>query len=500
MVALIWRSAHEKERPVELTFIGAIQTVIGFILLLFGSIPAMFAFLVTSGLFGGSAALQLPLLGGSSIQPAQLGLMFLIVRILLPGSGQMPRTKDALRSNILLVAFVCYGVVLAYLGPRLFAGQIDVTPLRGRVESRYISQAAFIYSTRPLQPTNQNITTSVYLIGTLFIALGAYVACTHDRGRAVLVRTATIVGAIHVVLGVAGILAINTPLATVFDLFRNGNYAQLSQSYRGFVRLTGIWPEASGYATYAFVWFVFLFECWLRRVRGPLIGPVALALALCLVFSTSSSAYIGLSLYMVTFLIRGLLAPGSISLDRMIAIFFGALGLIVIACAVMIWKPAFAADFTDVVMRMTVEKSSSLSGLQRSFWARQGLDAFIHSYGIGIGPGSFRSSSLLTAIIGCSGLVGISTFLLYLLHVLKPLRLSTYIAADDADLAVGAAASWAVLLLVAVASVASPTCDPGTDFAILAGAALALRAPRRREALSMRTISATPARHLLATG
>jgi hypothetical protein len=42
-------------------------------------------------------------------------------------------------------------------------------------------------------------------------------------------------------------------------------------------------------------------------------------------------------------------------------------------------------------------------------------------------------------------------------------------------LSTGAACAWAAVVDAVVASLSSPTCDPGTDFAILTGAALALR-------------------------
>ena len=49
------------------------------------------------------------------------------------GGGQMAAFGRALRANGWLVCFVIYGVMIAFIAPRLFAGQIDVTPLRGQV-------------------------------------------------------------------------------------------------------------------------------------------------------------------------------------------------------------------------------------------------------------------------------------------------------------------------------------------------------------------------------
>ncbi|MEO0033733.1 MAG: hypothetical protein RIS94_3491 [Pseudomonadota bacterium] len=463
----------------ELTFIGAAQVLIGLSLFLVGSVEAMFAFMLVSALFGGSAALTLPALGGSSIPPVQFALVFMALRLLVPGAGQMAALGQAGRANLPLIGFVAWGVVLAFIAPRLFAGQIDVTPLRGRTEARYVSAAAYLYATRPLAFSPQNVTTAVYLCGTLLAGLAAHVACRSERGRATLVRTMAIVGLAHAVLGFAGIAAKGTPVGAVFELFRNANYAQLDHAYRGFVRMTGIWPEASGFANFAIVWFVFNFECWLRRVDTRWTGPAALMLAAALAFSTSSTAYVGLPFYAMLVALRAVLFPGAIPADRLLWIGAAGLALVIAGCSVMLWHPAFATNFGDLILHMTVKKSGSFSALQRQFWAWQGIDAFLKTGGIGIGPGSFRSSSLATAVLGSTGIIGAVALLVHLLRAFKPTRLSTYAASGDPVLATGAACAWAMLMGTAVASISSPSCDPGTDFAILGGAALVLRGPVR---------------------
>lgn len=461
----------------ELTFIGMIQAAIGLILFMVGTVEAMFAFMMVSALFGGSAAIILSGLGGSSIPPAQFALVFMAMRVLVPGGGQFVALRDAIRDNAWLIAFATYGIVIAMIGPRLFAGQIDVTPLRGLTETRYTSQNAYIYAARPLAFSSQNITTSIYLAGTLLTALVAHVVCSREKGRATLVRMAAAIGLAHGVLGFISVTLVDTPVGELLGLLRNGNYAQLDHSYRGFIRMTGIWPEASSFAAFAFVWFVFVFECWLRRIDTRWTGPAAVVLAMALVFSTSSTAYVALALYAAILLLRTLLLPGSMTVDRLAWIAGGLLLMVIAATGLMIWKPMFATQFAELVQHMTIDKQGSLSAQQRSFWAWQGLHGFVVSHGIGIGAGSFRSSSLLSAILGSMGVIGLVSFLGHVLHAFKPLRRSTHAALSSLDLAAatGGAAGWAMFLGLLIASLGSPSCDPGTDFAIMSGAALALR-------------------------
>ena len=464
----------------ELTFIGAAQVLIGLALFIGGSVEAMFAFVLVSALFGGSAAILLPLLGGSSIPPVQFALLFMGMRLLVPGSGQIAAVGRAARANGWLLGFVVYGVVIAFIAPRLFAGQIDVTPLRGRVEARYASTMAYIFAVRPLVFTPQNLTTAVYLMGTLLAALASYVACAQERGRAVMVRTLAIVGMAHALLGFASVGLKGTPAEAALAVFRNGSYAQLDHAYLGFVRMTGIWPEASSFANYALILFVFSFECWLRRIDPRWTGPAAALLGAALALSTSSTAYAGLPVYALLVAVRALVFPGALPVDRALWIGAALLAMTAAVSALMIWQPHFAAEFGEMLRHMTVDKGETLSAVQRRFWAWQGIDAFLKTGGIGIGPGSFRSSSLATAVLGCTGVIGAVTLSLHLLFAFGPLRQSTWTPVADKAFSTAAACAWAMMMGVAVASISSPTCDPGTDIAMLGGAALALR--RRKSA------------------
>ncbi|WBH17095.1 hypothetical protein [Sphingomonas radiodurans] len=460
------------------TFIGIAQLLIGTLLLAFGSIPGTLAFVILSGLMGGSAALLLPALGGSSIPPVNLALVFLVLRLLREADAQRPLLATALRDLAPLAVFVSYGVLIAIIGPRLFAGQIDVTPMRGQAASSYTNMMAYIYAAVPLRPTSQNMTTSIYLTGTLILAIAAHVAISNPRGRDTLVRTGAIVGLVHAGLGVLALLVKGTPADAILQLFRNGSYAMLDHSYQGFVRITGIFPEASGYGTYGLTWMVFLTECALRGIRPRLTGAAALALFAVLIASTSTTAYFGLGLYVAVLLLRMLLFPGSIRLGAMLTL--AAIGLVglLIVLGVTVGSHRFAAEIGGLIRHFTVDKGDSLSGLQRSFWARQGLDAFVATFGIGIGPGSFRSSSIATAILGSTGVIGASAFLILLVQIWQPWRRTTFEADAPDPRATGAAAAWACLILFATQSISAATPDPGADFAILAGGALALRRMR----------------------
>ncbi|MET0373554.1 MAG: hypothetical protein ABW128_04760 [Rhizorhabdus sp.] len=467
------------------TFIGLFIILAGAVLLFVGSVPAMFSMVMLCSLMGGSAALLLPALGGSSIPPTQFALVFMFARLLLPGSGQGAIVLDALRRNVLLMGFVLWGVAIAMLGPRIFAGAMQVVPLR-------MTSARGSAETIALGFSAQNITSAVYLIGTFLIAVAATAACMNHDGVRRFVRMGLVIAWMHIVLGVLGLALSGTIFEDVLALFRNGNYAQTEQVLENFSRIQGIAPEPSVYASFGFAWFVFLFECWLREIHPRRTGTAAAAMAAVLLFSTSSTAYLGLGAYGALLLIRSLLIPQPMAFRKVLVLGMAGIGVAVVVTAILLLRPGLVAAFTDMIQMMTVGKTGSDSAVERALWARQGLDAFRVSFGLGVGPGSFRSSSFLTAMLGSTGVLGAALFAAYLAHMFKPLRASTYARSADVANDIGAAASWTALAVLIPASVISPSTDPGSEFAIFAGVALALRWSKARASMS----PSAPARRL----
>lgn len=452
----------------SITFIGLIQCLIGAILLVRGSLPQMFFFMLASGLFGGSAAIQLPALGGSSIPPTQFALLFLWLRIIMPSGGYGGALVPAFRRNIALALFVIYGLVTAYAGPRIFAGTVDLAPLS-------FGRQSDIYYTAPLYPSSQNLTSSVYLVGALMTAIAASIAIRFKGGVEKLVSAGIWIGWIHGLTGLMGALFKGTAMDMVLGFFRNANYAQLDQAYQGFVRMNGLFPEVSGWAAFGYAWFVFLSECWYRGIRPRAAGTTSLFLAAVLFFSTSSTAMVGLAVYFAYFVIRALAAPGATSALRLRQAVTAAGGLIFVMAVTVAVSPAAMNAVVDLVDHMVLNKADSQSGLQRWFWAMQGWEAFVHSLGLGVGPGSFRSSSLFMAILGSMGVIGIASFLIYMVAVFAPWRLSTWGRTSDLGQSLGGAAATAAIVSLIPDAIAAPTPVPGIVFATFAGAALTLR-------------------------
>jgi hypothetical protein len=474
---------------VAVTVFGVIVAVLALYLLATRPLLDMLILVLVCSLLAGSAAVILTKLGNVSVQPVSFALAFLIVRYALSHRALAARMAVELRENVLLAMFCLYGAITAFLLPRIFAGQINVVTMRPM-------PANSMFDTTPLAFSTQNITASAYLIGTMMASVIGAAAAANPRSGDAIAKGGVAISAIHVFFGVLGVVLSSAGAGWVLDVFRNATYAQVSQDIQGFVRINGIFPEPSSYCAYAFVWLVFMTELWQRNVRPSLTGPAAIALALVLMASTSSTAYVSLGLYGAVLALRWSAFPRGLGLGK--GIWLGALALVTLAAllGLIITAPKFAATFGDIIQSMTTGKMSSSSGRERTFWALQGLQAFSASLGLGIGAGSFRSSSLITAILGSMGVVGAVSFTLHLWLVLKPWRRSTYVQPRDDREALGVAAAWTAVLGLIPAAIGSPSPDPGILFGIFSGLALgwrhrpwAVRRPAIPHALSLHEIA-----------
>ncbi len=451
------------------SWIGLVVLVIG-VLLYRHSLAALLAFQLACALFAGSAAIFLPALGGSSIAPTYAALGFVLAKVILTPAYRL-LALQALRENWLLVLFVAYGAVTAFFLPRIFAGQMDVTPMRPPISD-------YLFAAESLKPTSQNITTCIYLVGSLLITICAAVVARATKDATSLAVIFSNIAIAHIV---AGLLVLGLKLGGstfLLDLVRNASYAQLTQDAGGFVRISGFFPETSAFSAFGVTLFVLMAECWIRDIHARRTGLTAVATAFVLLISTSSSAYVGLGAYVVVLTLRIIFFPFGIGAKKIAVLLLFALATVLVGLVMAAALPNLVTTFVDVMADMTLRKGQSASGLQRAFWAAQGFEAFRVSYGFGIGAGSFRSSSLFTAILGSLGVVGLVSFGTYLLVVAKPLNRSTHgrtTLPNGKAIDFGGACAVAAIVGLAPEFVGSATPIPGILFSILAGVSVSLR-------------------------
>lgn len=453
---------------------GLLFALFGFYLLTRPPI-AMMVFVLVCTLFPAASAVDLPALGGSSIPPALMGLGFLALRILKKDVLRSAGPQLSLEKNAWLLVFCIYCAATAWVLPRLFAGRIDLIPM-GAAGSGF----------QPLHVTAQNTTQAVYMLGTAFAAVAATILATRYGSPLIVIKAMVVITWVHALSGVADLLFSAAHISGAFDIVRTGAYAQLDQGENGFHRISGMCPEPSVYAALGAAYFAFMSELWLRRILPRRTGPAALVMLCMILLSTSSSAYVAVAAYVLVLVARVLIVPASMTIDRAIILMaVSVLGLLAVLTILLI-NPREASNFGQVLANMTIKKQQSSSGLERGLWAKQGWDAMKVSKGLGVGVGSFRSSSIVSAIVGAVGPAGLAVFFGYCLQVFKFGRKSSYAVTNDIRSAAGAAAAWTALIALVPALFTWASADPGLIFAMMAGLSLGWRthvvaAPTKRE-------------------
>ena len=447
------------------TWYALVVAAVGLFLWLRGSVIASVIAVLFFSLFGGGAAFTV---GRSSITPASFALVFLLAHVLLTMFRTRAPVALGLRTNGYLAWYCLYGVAMAVILPKLFAGVVSVPPVSGGGAGVHFAVYTLHYSV-------QNITAAVYLFGALVLSICAGAASADPRSRDALVRWAIIIAWLHVGFGVAGAALSHSSGASLIKLFRNATYQELSQMEAGVTRISGIFPEPAAYAGFAFGWFALATELWLRNVSPRLTLVTAVALALMVIASTSTSGYLALAGYGVILLARFIIAPRGLRASKAVAVGFTVLTVLCAALAAVAFVPSLAGKIGRIASEITVGKAETLSGRERLFQAAAAFKAFGATWGIGIGPGSFRSSSLLLAILGSTGVVGLAAFFGHVLKILRPFSVDTYRMNADRPQAIAQATAWAACVGLIPAMVSAPTAAPGYVFAVLGGLALGWR-------------------------
>jgi hypothetical protein len=450
----------------EPTFFGIIVIAAGAFLWRY-SVTTMLCFVMVCTLFGSTAALYLTALGNSTILPANLALLFLAAKVLLSPAGRFSNLAESVRQNGLLVVYCCFGAMTAFVLPHIFSHGIYVAPLR-TVSER-------LYGVQPVMFSSQNITTSVYLMGTLLAALMAGAAVRSERNWHLFLSTVIIITWVHFGFGIADLVLDKIGHKEWLAIFRTATYAELDQeAFGGVHRIAGIFAETSSYSGYGLGLLALNIEFWLRNLEPKKTGAAAIAMVFVLMLTTSTTAYVGLAAIALLLVIRILFTPMQLPVRKTIALAVLGVLAVVAVLALIVFDKKSAAFATELLLRSTVHKVHSDSGLQRAYWAQRAMDAFYASYGLGVGVGSFRSSGLFQAIAGSTGVIGLVSFFGYLAAVLKPFSRRSHITQAFGLEGIGAAFGWAAAIGLLPVLVSGGSPDPGLEFAVLCGTALAL--------------------------
>jgi hypothetical protein len=212
-----------------------------------------------------------------------------------------------------------------------------------------------------------------------------------------------------------------------------------------------------------------------------------------LVFSTSTTAYLGLAAYLAASYVACATRAISDEVGTRTLLFLVFAPLLILSAGlVLAANETTAALIQEILDKLVFNKLSSQSGMERSAWNEQALTNFWQTWGFGAGVGSVRASSFLLAVPANVGVIGSVTYGAFLFSVVSSRARP---GEDLTTCGIRAAAGSACLALVIAASLAGSFIDLGLPFFVFA----ALAAAKTPESVRLtsrswaRCVSLTPA-------
>ena len=370
----------------------------------------------------------------------------------------------------LLTMFSLYMVVTAFLYPRLFAGSVKLYSLNAAGNISFLA------------PSSANITQPIYMlisIGMVFVFAycGQNYMFRNNFLYASLFGAALLLGSgiIDMILGDAGREDLLLP-------FHNATYTLLdSVSIAGQKRVVGFMPEASSFGAACCSYLSFLafnrqaYQGHLRKFGVPI---VAIGLLIMIYLSTSSSAYIGLSVLTFVLVIKSIFAMVSVKtftaahVQKLLLIIGSAVAsLVVFTCL----SHAFLMHLQLLLDEVLLDKTSSSSYVERNSWTQAGVAAFWATHGVGVGVGSVRTSNWFVNFAASTGFIGLFLFGLFALKMLLPSNAYS----DKASQHFATGLKLALIPEFAVSELVGTTPDPGTTMMLTLGLIYALTQKRK---------------------
>ena len=456
-----------------------VPTLTGLIVILvglwcqFGDYRRTLVVIMVMTLFEAADAADLPALGGASITPAKLFLVFFVLRIVSMRSGTAAMLSEIAPRRVLFIylLLILWVICSSLLLPRLFEGMTEVFSL-----SRSDVDDGAAGSPTPLGPSSGNITQTVYALGSFAIAIGVSVLAKRPGGYATVLTGMLLVTGLDIFFAFFDLFTAATHTEFLLDTIHTGAYAFLtSDEAGGLKRISGSFSEASAFAAFSLLLLAVNVSLYLSRVRPRLTGSYCVVLAVLLFLSTSSTAYVSLAILIAAFGVAAVwvaLRWGDISLLRML----GAaccIGIFITGLA-FLFAPSVTLAVWNLLDVSIFQKSQSDSAIERGALNTQAIKIFFDTYGLGAGVGSTRTSNYVLLLASNLGIIGIVLFVILIL-ALAFLRVRGDL--DDEARAVVRAARVGMLASLVPATLIGTIFDLGPLFYLFAGI-VASSAPR----------------------
>jgi hypothetical protein len=269
---------------------------------------------------------------------------------------------------------------------------------------------------------------------------------------------------LNLIFVVLDLATYSTGTTELLSVIRNAKYSLLAETeIVGFKRIVGSFVEASSFGAATLGFFAYASKLWLLGVNRHRMAILSACSLVALVFSTSTTAYVGLGIFF-TFCYLEACAQAALGrmTKQMALLIIGAPIAILVICLTIALNDATSAYVKNLADTMILNKMSTESGVERSMWNRQALQAFFNTYGFGVGNGSLRASSFPLAVLGNLGFVGAILFCLFFVGIF--FNRAQFAKSHQIDDAYRQAAKSACIAWLITATISGALTDLGLPF------------------------------------
>jgi hypothetical protein len=273
--------------------------------------------------------------------------------------------------------------------------------------------------------------------------------------------------------------------------YSNAGYNRAdSQSLVGLFRINGPFEEPSALG---YVMSGYLLYAWLRYRLHPTalsVGMITVSV-LCLLLSTSTTAYVGLALAFAIGL--GDVVSGRVKLmNKDFKLGSGQIAAIAVGAAIIIGGGWFLIENANqigyLLGAVVFHKSDTGSFHERAFADELGIQVFFQTYGLGLGLGSQKANSMLIGLLSNVGIVGVVFFIGFVLTLVRPIRLHSAENRNDESLRTQVRPfQWFLIGMLFINVISSPNLSVMTLWMGIGGI-IALQASLHRHAAGLRNL------------
>ncbi|HEY2120242.1 MAG TPA: hypothetical protein VGH37_13720 [Candidatus Acidoferrum sp.] len=326
------------------------------------------------------------------------------------GSVLPPKNSPARPLAILLVWFWGWSVISSFVMPRLFSGISVYSPREG-LDIELTALA-------PLTWSLSNLAQAGYLTLNVAVVFYAVLSVKGVTKSKVLSNALYLAVCIASIAAVIQIFAATLGLSYPYDIFNNNPaYAQgFEEDIGNYHRITSTFGEPSGAGSFLAAVAIGLLAQYFSQKHSLTCLLYFFVVSLLLLATTATTGYaefciasILLIAYWYLFRIKKEQRRSRSKVWLLVA------GLVGVAGVIIHYNPLFLETMSAV----TIEKSDSLSFLHRLTSDAYALLIVKDTWGLGVGLGSNRPSSLIPAFLSTLGILGTLLFVLIIYRVIR---------------------------------------------------------------------------------